>query len=401
MLKMNKNLLSNRVKNMPESATLKMAQMARDLKSRGVDIVDMSLGEPDFDTPADIKERAKIALDEGYTKYTPVPGLPVLREAVIHKLKRDNNLDYNMDQIVVTNGAKQAIANICLALLNPGDEVVLFTPYWVSYDSIIKIAEGVPVIVSAGIEQDFKILPEQLEAAITPKTKLVLFSSPSNPTGSVYSSKELEELAKVLKKYPDIHIISDEIYEYINFGKGHASIAAFDYLKDRVIIVNGMSKGFAMTGWRIGYMAANAEIAKSCVKIQGQFTSGANSFGQVAAAYALNHGIYNEMVDKFNERRKVFIKLLKEIPGFKVNEPTGAFYLFPDISYYFGKSNGKITINSSIDFSEHLLNDAHVATVAGTPFGAPECLRFSYATSMENIIEATKRVKEFAKGFEQ
>lgn len=400
MLKMDKNLLSYRVKNMPESATLKMAQMARDLKSQGVDIVDMSLGEPDFDTPDDIKEAAKKALDDGYTKYTPVPGLPLLRKAIVNKLKRDNNLDYNIDQIVVTNGAKQAIANICLALLNPGDEVVLFTPYWVSYDSIIKIAEGVPVIVSAGIDQDFKIKPEQLEAAITDKTKLVLFSSPSNPTGSVYTHEELGKLAEVLKKYPNVHIISDEIYEYINFGSGHASIASFDYLKDRVIIVNGMSKGFAMTGWRIGYMAADADIAKSCMKIQGQFTSGANSFGQVAAAYALDHGIYKEMVDEFNERRKVFLKLLKEVPGFKVNEPTGAFYLFPDISYYFGKSNGKITINNSIEFSEYLLQEAHVATVAGTPFGAPECLRFSYATSMENIVEAAKRIKEFVKGFE-
>lgn len=396
---MDKNLLSKRVKNMPESATLKMAQMARDLKSQGIDIVDMSLGEPDFDTPADIKEAAKRALDDGYTKYTPVPGLPILRQAIVDKLKRDNNLDYKTDQIVVTNGAKQAIANICLAMLNPGDEVILFTPYWVSYDSIIKIAEGVPVIVSAGIERDFKISPEQLEAAISDKTKLVLFSSPSNPTGSVYTLKELEKLAKVLSKYPDIHIISDEIYEYINFGSGHASIASFDYLKDRVIIVNGMSKGFAMTGWRIGYMAADTDIAKSCMKIQGQFTSGANSFGQVAAAYALNHGIYKDMVAKFAERRKVFINLLKEIPGFKVNEPMGAFYLFPDISYYFGKSKGEITINDSVDFSEHLLKEAHVATVAGTPFGAPECLRFSYATSMENIKEAAKRIKKFVEGF--
>ena len=399
MLKMNKNLLSNRVKNMPESATLKMAQMARDLRNQGVNIVDMSLGEPDFDTPNDIKNAAKKALDAGYTKYTPVPGLPLLRQAIVNKLKRDNHLEYNIDQIVVTNGAKQAIANICLAMLNPGDEVILFTPYWVSYDSIIKIADGVPIMVSAGIDRDFKISSEQLESAITDKTKLVLFSSPSNPTGSVYSYEELEQLAKVLKKYPNIYIISDEIYEYINFGFGHSSIASFDYLKDRVIIVNGMSKGFAMTGWRIGYMAADTDVAKSCMKIQGQFTSGANSFGQVAAAYALNHGIYRDMVDEFNKRRKVFIKLLKEIPGFKVNEPMGAFYLFPDISYYFGKSKGKISINNSVEFSEYLLQEAHVATVAGLPFGAPECLRFSYATSMENIKEAAKRIKEFIKGF--
>jgi len=385
---------------MPESATLKMAQMARDLKSKGVDIVDMSLGEPDFDTPDDIKSAAKKALDQGFTKYTPVPGLPLLRQAVVNKLKRDNNLDYGIDQIVVTNGAKQALANICLALLNPGDEVVLFAPYWVSYDPIIKIADGVPVIISAGIEQDFKIMPHQLRAAITDKTKLILFSSPSNPTGSVYTREELGKLAEVLKDYPDIYIISDEIYEYINFESKHASIASFDFIKDRVIIVNGMSKGFAMTGWRIGYLAADTDIAKSCVKIQGQFTSGANSFGQVAAAYALDHGIYKDMITKFDKRRKIFIKLLKEIPGFKVNEPTGAFYLFPDISYYFGKSNGKITINSSIEFSENLLQEAHVATVAGTAFGAPECLRFSYATSMDNIIEATNRIKKFVKGFE-
>ena len=396
---MDKNLLSNRVKTMGESATLTMAQMARDLKSRGVDIVDMTLGEPDFDTPCDIKNAAKKALDEGYTKYTPVPGLPMLRKAIVNKLKRDNNLDYNIDQIVVTNGAKQAIANACLALLNPGDEVILLTPYWVSYDSIVKIAEGVPVLVSAGIDQDFKIKPQQLEAAITDKTKMVMFSSPVNPTGSVYSHEELEGLAKVLKNYPGIYILSDEIYEYINFGSGHASIASFDYIKDRVIVINGMSKGFAMTGWRIGYMAANPDIAKSCVKIQSQFTSGANSLGQVAAVYALNHGVYKEMIDRFNERRKVFIKLLKEVPGFKVNEPTGAFYLFPDISYYFGKSNGKITINNSVEFSEFMIREAHVASVPGTPFGAPECVRLSYATSMENIIEATKRIKEFVKGF--
>ncbi len=397
---MDKNLLSNRVKTMGESATLTMAQMARDLKSRGVDIVDMTLGEPDFDTPCDIKNAAKKALDEGYTKYTPVPGLPMLRKAIVNKLKRDNNLDYNIDQIVVTNGAKQAIANACLALLNPGDEVILLTPYWVSYDSIVKIAEGVPVLVSAGIDQDFKIKPQQLEAAITDKTKMVMFSSPVNPTGSVYSHEELEGLAKVLKNYPGIYILSDEIYEYINFGSGHASIASFDYIKDRVIVINGMSKGFAMTGWRIGYMAADADVAKSCVKVQSQFTSGANSLGQVASAYALDHGVYKEMIDIFNERRKVFIKLLKEVPGFKVNEPTGAFYLFPDISYYFGKSNGKITINNSVEFSDYMIREAHVASVPGTPFGAQECIRLSYATSMENIIEATKRIKEFVKGFE-
>ena len=391
---MDKNLLSNRVKVMPESATLQMAQMARDLKAQGKDVINMSLGEPDFDTPEDIKDAAKKALDDGYTKYTPVPGLPLLREAIVNKLKRDNNLDYNINQIVVTNGAKQAIANVCLAMLDPGDEVVLFAPYWVSYDSIIKIADGVPVVVYAGIDQDFKVNANQLRNAITERTKLVLFSSPSNPTGSMYSKEELGELAEVLKDYPNVYIISDEIYEYINFGEGHASIASFDFLKDRVIIVNGMSKGFAMTGWRLGYMASNETIAKSCIKIQGQFTSAANSISQVAAAYALNHGIYPEMTEKFKERRNVFIKLLKEIPGFKVNEPHGAFYLFPDISYYFGKSNGVDTITDSVDFAQVLLKYAMVATVPGTPFGAPDCLRFSYATSIDIIEEAAARVKK-------
>jgi len=391
---MDKNLLSNRVKVMPESATLQMAQMARDLKAQGKDVINMSLGEPDFDTPEDIKDAAKKALDDGYTKYTPVPGLPLLREAIVNKLKRDNNLDYNINQIVVTNGAKQAIANVCLAMLDPGDEVVLFAPYWVSYDSIIKIADGVPVVVYAGIDQDFKVNANQLRNAITERTKLVLFSSPSNPTGSMYSKEELGELAEVLKDYPNVYIISDEIYEYINFGEGHTSIASFDFLKDRVIIVNGMSKGFAMTGWRLGYMASNETIAKSCIKIQGQFTSAANSISQVAAAYALNHGIYPEMTEKFKERRNVFIKLLKEIPGFKVNEPHGAFYLFPDISYYFGKSNGVDTITDSVGFAQVLLKDAMVATVPGTPFGAPDCLRFSYATSIDIIEEAAARVKK-------
>jgi len=357
-------------------------------------VINMSLGEPDFDTPEDIKDAAKKALDDGYTKYTPVPGLPLLREAIVNKLKRDNNLDYNINQIVVTNGAKQAIANVCLAMLDPGDEVVLFAPYWVSYDSIIKIADGVPVVVYAGIDQDFKVNANQLRNAITDRTKLVLFSSPSNPTGSMYSKEELGELAEVLKDYPNVYIISDEIYEYINFGEGHASIASFDFLKDRVIIVNGMSKGFAMTGWRLGYMASNETIAKSCIKIQGQFTSAANSISQVAAAYALNHGIYPEMTEKFKERRNVFIKLLKEIPGFKVNEPHGAFYLFPDISYYFGKSNGVDTITDSVDFAQVLLKYAMVATVPGTPFGAPDCLRFSYATSIDIIEEAAARVKK-------
>ena len=319
----------------------------------------------------------------------------MLRQAIVDKLKRDNNLDYNLNQIVVTNGAKQAIANVCMAMLNHRDEVVLFAPYWVSHESIVRVAEGIPVPIYATIENDFKVTPEQLEAAITPKTKLVLFSSPSNPTGSVYSEDELYALAKVLRRHPGIFIISDEIYEYINFGSGHTSIASFDFIKPRVIIINGMSKGFAMTGWRIGYMVADKDIAASCMKIQSQSTSGANSFGQVAAAYALNHGKYDYMIEEFDERKKVFIKLLRDIPGFKVNDPGGAFYLFPNVRYYFGKTNGKETIEDACDFSQLILKHALVAIVSGTPFGAPDCVRFSYATSLERIEEAAKRISEY------
>ena len=396
---MNTNLLSDRVKIMTESATLEMAKLARELKAKGLDIIDMSLGEPDFDTPDDIKEAAKKALDDGYTKYTPVPGLLMLRQAVVDKMKRDNNLDYNTNQVMVTNGAKQAIENVCLAMLNHRDEVVLFAPYWVSHESIVRVAEGIPVPIYADIDNDFKVTPEQLEAAITPKTKLILFSSPSNPTGSVYSKEELFELAQVLRKHPGIYIISDEIYEYINFGSGHASIASFDFIKDRVIIINGMSKGFAMTGWRIGYMIADKDITESCMKIQSQSTSGANSFGQVAATYALNHGKYEFMIDEFEERKKIFVKLLKEIPGFKVNDPGGAFYLFPNVRYYYGKSNGEETIEDANSFSQLILKNALVASVPGPPFGSLGCVRFSYATSMENIIEAAKRIKDYLKDF--
>ncbi len=391
--------LSKKVKSIDESATLEMAQMARDLKEKGYDVINMSLGEPDFDTPDDIKEAAKKALDDGFTKYSPVPGIPQIREAIVKKLKRDNNLDYKTNQIVVTNGAKQAIASVCTALLDPGDEVILFSPYWVSHESIVKVSEGTPIPLKATIENDFKVTAKQLKEAITPKTKMILYSSPCNPTGMVYSEEELREIAEVLRDHPNIYVVSDEIYEYINFGKNHYSIASFDFIKERVIIINGMSKGFSMTGWRLGYMAAPCDIAKACIKVQGQSTSGANTFSQVAAAYALGKGKYQYMVDKFQERRDFFIKLLKEIPGIKVNEPEGAFYLFPDVSYFFGKTDGKDTITDSSKFAELILKNALVAIVPGEPFGDSNCVRFSYATSMELIEEAANRMKKYLKNF--
>lgn len=379
---------------MPESATIKMAQMARDLKDKGIDIIDMSLGEPDFDTPDFIKEAAKKALDDGFTKYTPVPGTIGLRKAISRKLKRDNGLNYGVDEIVVSNGAKQTFANICLTTLNRGEEVVLFSPYWVSYHSIIEMAGGIPVEVKAGIEQDFKVTAEQVKNAITDKTKLVLFSSPCNPTGSVYSYEELNEIAEVLRDHPDILIISDEIYEYINFSEKHASIASFDFLRDHVVVINGMSKGFAMTGWRLGYLAGPAWLAKSCQKIQGQFTSGANSFGQVAAAVGLDEGPDPKMKEAFLKRKRIFRDLLKKVPGFKVNDPQGAFYILPDVSEYFGKSNGEHVIEDSKSFALTMLNKAHVSCVAGSSFGAPNCVRFSYATSEERIRKAVDRISK-------
>jgi aspartate aminotransferase len=386
-------ILSDRIKEMPESETIKMAQMARDLNAKGIDVIDMSLGEPDFDTPNFIKEAAKKALDEGHTKYTPVPGIVSLRQAISRKLKRDTDLDYGVNEIVVSNGAKQTFANICLTTLNRGEEAILFTPYWVSYHSIIEMAGGIPVELKAGIDQDFKVTAEQVKNAITEKTKLVLFSSPCNPTGSVYSYKELEAIALVLKDYPHILVISDEIYEYINFTEKHVSIASFKYLKNHVVVINGMSKGFAMTGWRLGYLAGPDWLAKSCEKIQGQFTSGASSFGQIAAIKALEEGPDLSMKDAFLKRKEIFRDMLAEIPGFKVNNPQGAFYIFPDISYYFGKSNGINTIADSHSFVMTLLDEAHVSCVAGSSFGAPDCIRFSYATSEENIHEVVRRIK--------
>jgi aspartate aminotransferase len=399
MSEISRQPLSRLVLEMNESATIKMAQMGRDLKAKGFDVINLSLGEPDFDTPEHIKSAAKTALDNGYTKYTPVPGLQDLREAIVRKFKRDNNLDFSPAQIVVSNGAKQSIANLCLAILDPGDEVILFAPYWVSYYEIVKMAGGVPVEVYAGVEQDFKVSPEQVAGAITGRTKAVIFSSPCNPTGSVYSQAELEAIAEVLAPHPDILVVSDEIYEYINFTGNHASIGAIPSMKDRTATVNGFAKGFAMTGWRLGYMGAPRYLAEACAKIQGQFTSGANSFSQKAAVYALDADLAPtwRMRDEFMHRRDIVIDLLGKIPGFKVNQPDGAFYSFPDISFYFGKSDGQMTIRSADDFCEFLLLNAHVATVGGDSFGAPNCFRVSFAASELDLRKAIGRIAEAVK----
>ena len=386
--------LSELILNMEESATIKMAQDARDLAAQGHEVISLSLGEPDFDTPQHIKEAAKEALDMGYTKYTPVPGLVELREAIVEKFKRDNDLDFDVSQIMVSNGAKQCIANIAMALLNPGDDAVVFTPYWVSYGAIIKMAGANVIEVSAGIEQDFKVSPEQLREALTPKTKFVLFSSPCNPTGSVYTRQELEALAEVLSSREEVLIVSDEIYEYINFTPAHASIGTIPGLRDRTITVNGFSKGFAMTGWRLGYMGGPKWLIQACSKIQGQFTSGASSFGQKAAVTALRGTMAPTaaMRDAFIDRRNLVIDSLSAIDGFKVNRPMGAFYIFPDVSAYFGKRNGDLVINNADDMASYLLHNAHVATVSGSAFGAPDCLRLSYAASESSLVEACKRI---------
>lgn len=388
--------LSQRVQQMEESATIRMAQLARELKNQGHDVISLSLGEPDFDTPDHIKEAAKKALDDGYTKYTPVPGLIELREAVCTKFKRDNGLEFSPNQIVVSNGAKQCIANLCLALLDKDDEALILAPYWVSYSEIVKIAEGIPVLVKAGIDKDYKVTAEQVEAGITDRTRMLIFSSPCNPTGSVYTKEELEGIADVIAKYPNITIVSDEIYEYINFVGHHTSIGTFENVKDRTVTVNGFAKGFAMTGWRLGYMGAPLEVADACSKIQGQFTSGANSFGQKAAADALLGDMTptNEMREEFLRRRDIMIGLLKDIPGFKVNKPTGAFYIFPDISAFFGKKAGDRVIANADDFCEYILEIAHVGIVTGGAFGADECCRFSYAASEESLREAARRIKK-------
>lgn len=381
---------------MTESATIKMAQSARELKEQGHKVISLSLGEPDFDTPEHIKQAANQALAEGYTKYTPVPGLPELRQAIVTKLKRDNGLDYTPNQIVVSNGAKQSIANLALSLLNEGDEVIVFAPYWVSYKEIIGLSGAIPVFVNATIENDFKVTAEQLEAAITDKTRLILFSSPCNPTGTVYAQADFAPLVQVIEQHPTILVAADEIYEYINFLEGgHISIASFDSIKDRCIVINGFSKGFSMTGWRLGYMAAPQWIADACSKMQGQFTSGANSFGQKAAADALLADMTPtyEMTKAFKKRRDLVLELLQEIEGFQVNHPEGAFYVFPNISALYGKSVDGNTINNSDEFCEYILHEAHVAIVAGEAFGEDDCVRVAYSTSEEELREAMKRIK--------
>jgi len=394
---MSTNMLSDTVLNLKESATLKMSQLARNLKAEGHDVISLSVGEPDFDTPEFIRDAAKRALDDGYTHYTPVPGLMELREAICTKLKRDNGLTFTPANVVVSNGAKQTIYNLCQALLNPGDEVIIFAPYWVSYIEIVKLAGGVPVILSAGVEEDYKVGAEALAGAITDKTKFVLYSSPSNPTGSVYTKTELATLAEVLAPYDNVLIISDEIYEHIVFDSVHESIAQFDAVRERTIIVNGMSKGFAMTGWRLGYMAGPEYVAKACAKIQGQVTSGASAFGQKAAAEALITAplFTQDMMRTFLGRREYVLGQLREIEGIKLSVPEGAFYIFPDVSAYYGKSYEGQVIKDSNDLAEAILNKAHIALVAGAAFGAPNCMRFSYAASQEKLVEACRRLKEF------
>ena len=390
------NLLSDRLLSMSTSATLAMAAKARELKGQGKDIIGLSLGEPDFNIPDFIKDAAKKAIDENYNSYTPVDGYLDLKKAIINKFKRDNDLTYLPDQIVVSTGAKQCLANVALVLLNKGDEVILPCPYWVSYSDIVKLSEGVPVEVKTSIENDYKMTPAQLERAITENTKMIWFSSPCNPSGSVYSKSELRALADVLKNYPQIYIVSDEIYEHISYGKKHISMAQFNDMYDRTITVNGVSKAFAMTGWRIGYLGAPKSIARACNKIQGQITSGANCIAQRAVIEALNASPkkVDYMVEEFKNRRDLILKLLSEINGFKCNIPEGAFYIFPDVSYFFGKKfKGKVIKNSN-DLSLYLLEEALVATVTGDAFGNPNCIRISYAASKKNIIEAIRRIKE-------
>ena len=389
--------VSERLNRLAESATLAMARMSRELKSEGHDIIALSLGEPDFDTPDFIKESAKKAIEDNFSHYTPVAGLLELRKAICIKFKRDNNLDFTPEQIVTSTGAKQSLANLCLSLLNPEDEVLLPCPYWVSYAEIIKLAEGVPVEIPATIASDFKVSVEQIEKAITPKTKLLMFSSPCNPSGTVYTKDELTTIADMLAKYPDIYIISDEIYEHINFTNAHFSIGTIPSMKNRTITVNGVSKGFAMTGWRVGFIGAPLWIAKACNKVQGQVTSATCAIAQKATETAMlaePKSITTDMKNTFLERRNILLEKLNEIPGVKCNIPKGAFYIFPDVSYYFGKKDGEKLIENANDLCMYLLNKAHVALVSGTAFGNPECLRISYAASDEKLIEATKRMKE-------
>lgn len=390
------NQLSERLNRLSPSATLAMSQKSGELKAQGIDIINLSVGEPDFNTPDHIKEAAKKAIDDNYSRYSPVTGYPALRQAIVDKLKRENGLDYTPAQIVCSNGAKQSVCNTVMALVNAGDEVIIPAPYWVSYPQMVLLAEGTPVIVEAGIEQDFKITPAQLEAAITPRTRLLILCSPSNPTGAVYSAAELEALAGVLRRHERVIVVSDEIYEHINYIGQHASIAACPGMKERTVVVNGVSKAYAMTGWRIGFTASPEWIAKACSKLQGQYTSGPCSVSQMAAtaAFAGDQTCVEEMRKAFERRKDLIVRLAKEVPGFEVNEPHGAFYLFPKCSYYFGKADGDRVIKNSTDFAMFLLEVAHVATVGGDAFGSPDCFRMSYATSDENIVEALRRIRE-------
>ena len=388
--------ISDRISALSPSETLAMSQKSSELKARGINVINLSVGEPDFFTPEHIKDAAKKAIDDNFSFYSPVPGYPDLRNAIVEKLKRENGLNYTPGQIVVSNGAKQSICNVLLSIINPGDEVIVPAPYWVSYVEMVRLAEGVNVIVTAGIEQDFKITPAQLEAAITPKTKALILCSPSNPTGSVYSKDELEELAGVVARYPDITILSDEIYEHINYAGAHQSIAQFESVRNRVALINGVSKAYAMTGWRIGFIAAPLRIAQSCTKLQGQYTSGASSIAQKAAvaAFSGDQQCVEKMRWAFLRRRDLMLNLCKDIPGIKVIVPQGAFYLFPQVDFWFGKSAGGRTIRDAADLAIYLLEEAHVATVGGAAFGAPECLRLSYAASDENLAEAVARIKK-------
>jgi len=388
--------LSSLLNRFNEPETLKMAKLGRELRAKGIDVIDLSLGEPDFDTPQHIKDAAIKAINDNWSHYTPVPGFLDLREGVCTKLKRDNHLDYAPENIVTSTGAKQSLANAILALVDEGEEVIIPTPYWVTYSELVKIARGKVVEIRTSVENHFKATAAEVEAAITPRTKVFMFSSPCNPSGAVYNKTELEALAAVFRKHPNIAIISDEIYEYINFVGKHESIAQFEDLKDRVVLINGLSKGFAMTGWRLGYIAASTQIAKACEKLQGQFTSGTNSITQKAAVAALTGDLRPsmEMTEEFTRRRARTLQLVSEIPGFKCFEPEGAFYVFPDVSAYYGKSDGTQTIQNASDLSMYILNTAHVSSVMGDAFGEPKCVRFSFANSMGNIEKAWGRIKE-------
>lgn len=388
--------LSDRLNRLAPSATLAMSQRSNEMKAQGINVINMSVGEPDFMTPDYVKEAGKRAIDDNFSKYSPVPGYLSLRTAIANKLKRENNLNYSASEVIVGTGGKQGVCNTILALVNPGDEVIIPAPYWVSYPQMVKLAGGEPVIVSAGIEQDFKVTADQLKAAITSKTKLIILCSPSNPTGSVYTKEELEALAKIVLEHNDLFVLSDEIYEHINYIGCHASIAACEGMKERTIICNGVSKAYAMTGWRLGWVAAPEWIIKGLNKLQGQYTSGTSSVSQMAAlaAYEGDQGCVEDFRKAFQRRRDLIVSLAKEVPGLEVNVPEGAFYLFPKCSSYFGKTDGKHVINNSTDFALYLLEEGHVATVAGDAFGSPDYFRMSYATSDDNIIEALSRIKD-------